>query len=434
MNKAYCEYLGVRREEVIGRHISNVIYNTKMIDIMENQITEIDSMHQFEDGQTVTGEKMIAVSRMSVMDGDTVIAAVALVKFSRYTITLANKLRKLEEEVAYYRKELRRHGISPLSPAEIPCASPALAEAKRLALRFAANDLPLLLIGETGVGKDVFARAIHRASDRREGPFICINCASLPEDLLDSEFFGYAGGASRDGKKGEKNGKFEMASGGTLFLDEIGDLPLSIQSKLLRVLQTQEVEKQGAGRTIPVNVRIIATATRDLNQKIEDKLFRPDLLYRLNVLTLVIPPLRDRREDVPVLADHFLAELNAAYGRSVILAPDALFALTHHDWPGNARELRNAIGRAFMLTETRQILPCHLPLSISRQHRSDRKGSQDAGTRREKEIVISNLARYNGNVSKAAKALGMHRSTLYTKLAAFGISGKAFRGKGAGKR
>ncbi|MDR2076494.1 MAG: sigma 54-interacting transcriptional regulator [Desulfovibrio sp.] len=431
MNKAYCEYLGVRREETIGKHISDVIYNTKMIDIMETHVTEIDSLHQFEDGQTATGEKMIAVSRMPVMDGDEVIAAVALVKFSRYTITLANKLRKLEEEVAYYRKELRKRGLSSLSPAEIPCASPALAEVKRLALRFAANDLPLLLIGETGVGKNIFAHAVHCASERRDGPFISVNCSSLPADLLETEFFGHADGASRDGKKGVKNGKFEMANNGTLFLDEIGDLPLPLQGKLLRVLQTQEMEKQGLGRTIPVNVRIIAATNQDLNRKAESKLFRPDLLYRLNVLTITIPPLRDRREDIPVLADHFLAELNAAYGRSVALAPDALFALTRHDWPGNARELRNAIGRAFMLTETRQILPCHLPLQIDARRGGEKRGSPDSETRREKELLISSLTRYNGNMSKAAKALGIHRSTLYTKLAALGISGKTFRARAA---
>ncbi|MDR2161889.1 MAG: sigma 54-interacting transcriptional regulator [Desulfovibrio sp.] len=432
INKAYCEYLGIKREEVIGKHISDVIYNTKMVDIMESGVTEIDSLHQFEEGQTASGEKTIAVSRMPVMDGGEVIAAVALVKFSRYTITLANNLRKLEEEVEYYRKELRKRGIASLPLAEIPCISPALAEVKRLALRFSSNDLPLLLIGETGVGKDFFANAIHHASDRGDGPFICVNCSSLPADLLESEFFGHTDGVQ--GRRGGKKGKFEMANGGTLFLDEVGDLPLALQGKMLRVLQTQEVQKQGMNGAIPVNVRIVAATNQDLPRKTESGEFRPDLLYRLNVLTLPIPPLRERPEDIPVLADFFLAELNDRYGRSITLAPDSLAALLRHDWPGNARELRNALGRAFMLTETRQILPCHLPLNVTAIRGAAQDAPQESGLRREKEMILNCLAMYNGNMSKAAKALGIHRSTLYARLAALGISSKTLRaGRSSGQ-
>ena len=433
INKAYCDYLGIKREETIGKHITEVIYNTKMVDIMESKTTEIDSLHQFLDGQTVTGEKMIAVSRMPVMDGDEVIAAVAMVKFSRYTIMLANNLRKLEEEVEYYRKELRKHGLNSLQPMEIPCGSPALNEVKRLAMRFASNDLPLLLLGETGVGKDVFANAVHHASERRNGPFISVNCASVPAELLESEFFGYAEGAFTGGRKGGRKGKFEMADGGTLFLDEIGDMPLSLQSKLLRVLQTQEVEKLGAEKSIPVNVRILAATNQDLNQKVEDKLFRADLLYRLNVLTITIPPLRERRDDIPILANYFLDELNSKYGRTVTLAPETLFAMTQYDWPGNVRELRNALGRGFMLTEGNLILPHHLPSNIYNHKAEEQVSLPDIKMQKERDMIISCLSSYNGNMTKAAKALGIHRSTLYTKLASFGITRKSFRAK-AGKR
>ncbi len=431
INKAYCDYLGIKREETIGKHILKVIYNTRMLDIMETRTTEIDSIHQYVDGQTASGEKLIAVSRMPVMDGDEVIAGVALVKFSRYTITLANTLKKLEEEVEFYRQELRRHGINSFSFMEIPCASASCNEARRLAMRFADNDLPLLLLGETGVGKDVFANAIHQSSKRRNGPFVSVNCASVPADLLESEFFGYAEGAFTGSKKGGRKGKFEMADGGTLFLDEIGDMPLPLQGKLLRVLQTQEVEKLGAEKSVPVNVRILAATNQDLERKVESKLFRADLFYRLNVLTVHIPPLRERRDDILVLSNYFLEELNRQYGRSVALAPETLFSLTQYDWPGNVRELRNVIGRGFMITDSHQILPHHLPPVIFKEREAGLRPLAGQRSQKERDMIVTCLRNYKGNMTKAAKALGIHRSTLYNKIEDLAISAREFRRQGA---
>ncbi len=429
INKAYCDYFGVEREETLGKSVLDVIPNTKMLEIMDNVLHEVDYMHRFPAGQTTTGEKMVAVSRMPVMDGDKVIASAALVKFSRYTITLANTLKKLEEEVDYYRKTLRSRGMNSFGFADIPCLSDTSTEAMRLAMRFASSDLPILLLGETGAGKEVFANAIHMASERRNGPFVAVNCASIPAELLESELFGYTDGAFTGSRKGGMKGKFELANGGTLFLDEIGDMPLAMQSKLLRVLQCQEVEKLGCEKRVSVDVRILAATNQDLGQKVEANLFRSDLFYRLDVLTVKIPPLRERKNDMSALVSIFLDELNAKYGRNVSVPPETLFLFTVYHWPGNVRELRNVIGRSFMLAEGEHILPEHLPPHIANSAPVSAPICTIAAVKAEKErdLILSCLNTYSGNVSKAAKALGIHRATLYTKIQAFGIPMQQFR-------
>jgi transcriptional regulator with PAS, ATPase and Fis domain len=307
-----------------------------------------------------------------------------------------------------------------------------------MAARFADSDLPILLLGETGVGKEVFANAIHQASNRAKHPLVCVNCASIPEELLESELFGYVDGAFTGSRRAGKKGKFEVADGGTLILDEIGEMPLKMQSKLLRVLQSQEVEKLGAEKPVQVNVRIIAATNQDLSLCVKAKTFRPDLFYRLNVLPITIPPLRDRLEDLPSLADAVLAELIDKYGRQVSISGEAMATLLSYSWPGNVRELRNAIGRGFMMTEGREILPEHLPVTFhepvsfheKQEHALDPGDAltmHAAKSERERELILSSINRHHGNFSQAARALGVHRATLYSKMHAMGISIEQFR-------
>ena len=426
INKAYCDYFGVSRDEVLGQHIYKLIPNSKMIEIMEKNIVEVDSLHQMTMGTTASGERMVAVSRMPVFEEDHIIASVALIKFSRYTITLANALRSLEDEVAYYRAELRKHG-APFNFDDLTSVSPAYLTAKQMAQRFADNDLPILLQGETGVGKEVFANALHQESDRRTHPFVCVNCASIPQELFESELFGYVEGAFTGSKKGGKKGKFELANHGTLFLDEIGDMPPSLQSKLLRVLQDQMIEKLGSEKNIPVDVRIIAATNQNLSTKVEEGKFRPDLFYRLNVLSITIPPLSERIEDIPQLAEAFLKELNEKYGRAVSFDPATMSTMIQHKWPGNVRELRNAIGRGFMLTESELIHPHHLPTSIPLQEQGLEVSISEGKAQKEKEMIVACLRTQDGNFTKAAKALGIHRATLYAKIHALGIATEQFR-------
>ncbi len=481
INQAYCDFFGVDREETLGKDIFSVIPNTRMMEIMERGITEVDALHKFIDGQSPTGERTVAVSRMPVIDGDETIASVAIVKFSRYTITLAESLRKAEDEAAYYRKQLRRHGFNSFAFADLPSASTSYKKAKRMAHRFADSDFPILLLGETGVGKEVFAHAIHQASDRKNGPFVCVNCASIPSELLESELFGYIDGAFTGSRKGGKRGKFELANGGTLLLDEIGDMPAFMQGKLLRVLQSQEVEKLGSEKNTQVDIRILAATNRDLLKQVEAGSFRADLYYRLNVLPIQIPPLRERIEDIHGLSNHFLEDLNEKYGRNIVLAPETLLILMRYHWPGNVRELRNVLDRGFMMVdEGYEILPEHLPSSV--RHKSTLVGGCDASndvatevvpedalvvassshewaraaipeaarhagqealsgmgngagsdtisvakTRMEREVIMNCLQRFNGNFTKAAKTLGIHRTTLYTKVSSLGIQVERFR-------
>ena len=229
----------------------------------------------------------------------------------------------------------------------------------------AGTDANILVEGETGTGKEVFAQAIHNASAYNEGPFLAVNCAALPRDLIESELFGYVEGAFTGASRKGRLGKFELASGGTLFLDEIGEMPLEVQAKLLRVLQEKTIVRVGGDRTIPIDCRIIAATNRDLRQAVSEQRFRRDLLYRLNVLTIEVPPLRERRGDIPLFIERFIAHFAERSNKVVdSVAPQVLKRLTNYRWPGNVRELENIIEHGVALTNKRQIqwedLPAYL--------------------------------------------------------------------------
>lgn len=430
INTAYCNYFGVKREKVIGTPIRDLIVNTKMIEIMDKNLTEVDAIHEFLRGQTATGERKVAVTRLPVAsEGGEIFASVALVKFSNYTNKLVQSLQEMGEELEYYRKELGRHSITQYSFDSLPTVSPVFREAKQLAERFAKSDLPILLQGETGVGKEVFANAIHNASSRREGPFICINCASIPSELLESELFGYADGAFSGGKRGGKKGKFELANNGTLLLDEIGDMPASLQSKLLRVLQNNVIEKVGGESPIMLNVRILAATNRNLEKKVQDNSFREDLYYRLNVLSVTVPPLRKRKEDIPALVYEFLEELNNKYARRLDIAPETLACLQKYDWPGNVREIKNVVGRSFMTTDDNCIQPANLPpyllIALGRTQAGEALG--ESYLRQERSGIMAALRKHHFNCARVAKALGFHRATLYAKMKRYGINIRELR-------
>jgi PAS domain S-box-containing protein len=430
INEAYCKFFGVRREEVLGTPIKNLIPNTKMLEVMEKDLMELDSYHEYIPG-TTTGDLRVAVSRLPVRTrSGEIFASVAHIKFSRYNTKLMQSIQEMGEEIEYYRKELIRHAIENYSFESLPTASPAYREAKLMAQRFAPNDLPILLQGETGVGKEVFANAIHNASGRSGGPFICINCTTIPADLLESELFGYEEGAFTGGKRGGKRGKFELANKGTLLLDEIGDMPLSMQVKLLRVLQDNAIEKVGSERPTRVDVRILAATNQNLEQKIKDKTFREDLYYRLNVLPVFIPPLRERKEDIPALAYSFLEELNRKYAQKRSIALETIACLQRYSWPGNIRELKNVIGRGFMTCEQDVIRPENLPPSLlaeTSMYIHDGMALNDMVVDRERDLIVKTLLKHTCNCSRAAKVLSIHRSTLYAKMEKYNISLTALR-------
>lgn len=290
--------------------------------------------------------------------------------------------------------------------------------------KIAPSSVPVLLTGESGTGKEVFSRMIHRLSDRCDQPFVSFNCSSLNHDLAASELFGYGPGSFTGGLKEGKKGLFEAADGGILFLDEIGEVPLSVQPMLLRVLQEQEVMRIGEYAPKKINVRVIAATNRDLKQMIKEGTFREDLYYRLNVIHLMIPPLRERKEDIPLLASYFIKQNEKQ--ANVMLAPETEQLLQQYDWPGNVRELKNVIQYAQLFAENEVIEPSHLPDAFHEQMTaeacSESAGDQPEGDQDERDYILHMLRRTNFNLTKAAQLLGFSRGTLYNRLKKYNIS------------
>ncbi|HEV3197323.1 MAG TPA: sigma-54 dependent transcriptional regulator [Bryobacteraceae bacterium] len=304
---------------------------------------------------------------------------------------------------------------------------PMKALRQQLALMAGTNGR-VLIYGESGTGKELVAHALHALSPRAGEPFVEVNCAAIPEDLIESEMFGHSKG-SFPGAHESKVGKFQKADGGTLFLDEVGDMSLRTQAKVLRSLDEQRFEPVGAAEFVQVDVRVVASTNKNLEEEIERGNFREDLFYRLNVIPFAVPPLRDRREDIPLLADHFLSEFTTAYGRKPKeLTAEAYGVLSDYHWPGNVRELKNLIERIVILNPQVRVDGRHIPLSAIRRQQdrpSERFGSlQDVRESAEREYILKKLEDTNGNVTRTAELLGLERSNLYRKMKTLGIGPK----------
>ena len=425
VNRAYCEYLGLKREAMVGRPVLEVIKNSKLVEILKTHKTEVNVLHRLIEGQTPHDDSVVVVNRAPVLDQGKAVAAVGQVKFSRQTQDLGDQLKRLDQELKYYKSELRRIEAGVFSFKTMLGQSPAFLAAKRLAEKAASKDFTVLILGDTGTGKEVFAKAIHYASERTDKPLVRVNCAAIPAELLESELFGYEPGAFTGAKRSGKPGKFELANGGTIFLDEIGDMPLTMQAKLLRVLQEKEVERIGGDKPIRLDIRVIAATNQDLEKKVKDKSFRGDLFYRLNVIQLRLPSLQDRVEDIELFVDYFLHELNERYKSNVGFSAEAMERLKRYEWPGNVRELRNVVERSFNAADSDQIVVSSLPLKLLVSVGEKR----DAGIRNldtimegvEREIVATVLKDARYNLREAARILGIHRSTLYKKIEQYKI-------------
>ncbi len=291
--------------------------------------------------------------------------------------------------------------------------------------RVGTSDLPVLIEGETGAGKELASKGIHEASVRRNRPFVVVNCGAISPHLIESELFGHEKGAFT-GATAQRRGAFEIAHGGTLFLDEIGELPLPLQPKLLRVLEQKEIKRVGGNETIPVDVRIIAATNRNLRDDMAKKLFRDDLYFRIGAIALAVPPLRARPEDIPVIARHFLEDLSTSTGRPCPRLTDASLAvLLSHAWPGNVRELRNAIQRAVVMSDNQEIQADDFGFLRAAEIPPDAAPPDDPGLSRweqaERGNILAELARHSWNKTKTARELGIAKSTLFEKLKKFGI-------------
>lgn len=429
INEQYCDFLGRTREEVVGNPITNVIKNSKMIDVVRKGYSDELAIHKYAPGDTKENDNnLVLVSRSCVFDAEGKVAAgVAQVRFRLQALESAKRLMSQYTELNFYREEYNNTCRNRYNFENIVGRSAQFAESKRAGVKAAKTHFPVLLTGETGTGKEVFARAIHNSSPRADKPMVSINCAAIPADLLESELFGYEEGAFTGAKKGGKQGKFQMANGGTVFLDEIGDMPLHMQAKILRTLQEGEVEPVGGTGPHPVDVRVISATRKNLSEMIENGEFREDLYYRLNVINIEMVPLRQRKGDVVMLASYFLAHLNKQYNKSILLSREAERSLVNYRWPGNIRELDNVIKGAYATCDGISIEIIDLPARLAGLGGGDGQGEPGAKSLAEimdiyeREVIKSALHEAGGNCQQASEELGIHRSALYKKMAKLNI-------------
>lgn len=418
-NQAYADFLGIRIEDAIGKHVTEVIENTRMHIVVETGIAE------YEDVQKIKGKKMIA-TRIPVFVNGEVVGAVGKVLFKDINELkyLYKKVSKKEKELKLYKNEFNMANRPKYNLKDIIGESKEILRLKEFTKKIAKSNSNVLILGESGTGKELFAHAIHNNSSRAKYPFIKVNCGAIPYELLESELFGYEEGSFTGAKRGGKIGKIKAADGGTIFLDEIGDLPLSMQVKLLRFIQDKEIEKIGSIHSEEVDVRIVAATNKNLEEMINMGLFRLDLYYRLSVVTLRIPPLRGRKEDIPILSKYLIDKISKKNNIKVDgISEDALEYLKKYDWPGNVRELENIIERAVNVLDGETIITSkHLPSKIrgimkNKVVRELKEVIEEA----ERQAIIDSLIICKGNRTLAAETLGISRTSLYEKMAKYNI-------------
>ncbi len=416
-----CERIeGIRMEEAVGKHMQELID--------EGFYSESVSLKVLERKEPVTilqkvknGKEVIATGTPVFKDGK-IIRVVVNSRDITELNQMKRELREMHLLAEKYQSELELLRWEQVQADNLIVRSPEMKKVIQLALHVASVDSTVLIQGETGVGKDVISKFIHRNSKRRNGPFIKIDCSAIPETLLESELFGYEKGAFTGARKEGKMGLIELANEGTLFLDEIGELPLSLQAKLLRMIQDHEILRIGGEKPIPIDIRIISATNRNLKEMVEKKEFREDLYYRLNVVPMTIPPLRERKEDIYPLIMNHLDQLNKKYGLKKKIEPEALECLIQYDWPGNIRELENMIERLIVTTNTEMIKIENLPSNIksNRYQTKDMNFDKISSLKKavddyEKEILVYVMEK-SKNTQEMANLLGIDRSTVRRKL------------------
>lgn len=417
-NEAYCRFVGKCREDIIGKDVRDVIENTRLHIVIKTGAEERGFI------QRIQGHDMI-VHRIPIFNGKKVVGAIGMLIFQDVT-QLYHILGRVHEagqkpnenEFVFSERDLYHLN-------KIIGSGAAMLHAKRLAKKAAVTHATVLITGESGTGKEVFAQAIHDMSRFADGPLISVNCAAIPENLLETELFGYEEGAFTDARRGGKPGRFEQADNGTIFLDEIGDMPLLMQAKILRVLQERVIERIGGTNRKKINVRIIAATNRNLESMVESGQFREDLYYRINIVRLQLPPLRDRPEDIPKLVNHFMRQFGAEFGiAEKKVSKAAMLLLQAYDWHGNVREVINLCEMLVCLTEHSEIMPEDLPEHIRRKVAGAHHLSVDEVEsnikvimdQQEKQLIFETLKQTGGNKAAAARLLNIQRSTLYMKI------------------
>ncbi len=420
-NSAMEQISGLKRQDIIGKHVKEYSKVTRLHRVLESGEAELGIKCQQWDN--------VILNRIPIRKNGRIIGVVGMFLFKQWELNdLVRKLDKLEDTVKNYKQRLRDILAADYELDDIVGQSDSITKCKSLVRRMADTEATVLITGESGTGKELFAHAIHNLSQRRSKPFVKVNCASIPSELIEAELFGYEPGAFTGALNKTKMGKFQLADKGTLFLDEVGDMPLDMQAKVLRALQSQEIERLGSNRSYKLNFRVIAATNKNLTEAIGENQFRSDLYYRLNVVPLPLEPLRKRVGDIPILVNFFLSGLARKNNRrKPRISTQALEILESHSWPGNVRELLNIIIFSASNAEDGDIEPRHLPPNLlSAEHLAEKAVPVDSLSRTAKnseaQAILTALAQAGGNKTEAARRLKIHRATLYKKMKAYGIS------------
>lgn len=415
INNAYERITGVKAAEVLGKRMADLVsegyydQSVTMLVLVDRHVITIDQM--------VKNNKHILVTGNPIFDeAGNIFRVVTNVRDVTDLNNLQQQLSKKAEETLKYKAELSHLRSLHFKEKDIIYRSREMALVVEMAVKVAEVNSTVLITGESGTGKELIAKLIHRHGKGDTKPFIKINCGAIPDNLLESELFGYEGGAFTGARKEGKPGLFELANGGTLFLDEIGEMPLLLQVKLLRVIQEKTVTRVGGAQPNTVNVRIVAATHRDLLKMVEQGTFREDLFYRLMVVPIHMPPLRERKEDIPLLTMYFLDKFNREFGFSKTVSPEVIDKFTEYSWPGNVRELENVIERMIVTTQGDEIQVSALPKPVLRHSLMPKTGTKlkDAVAAVEKYLLAETLREYD-NLYKAAEVLGVDRTTIFRK-------------------
>jgi len=412
------------RHESVGKHITSLFKEESLV-----------LMSALKDGKSVVRQYNqprpdvhVLINTQPVFLKEEVVGAISVERDISDIVKLNEELSSTSAYIQHLESQMDSdEKLDPFH--KIKGRSPALMNAIHLAKKVAQTDASVLITGESGVGKELFSQAIHQASERKNSPFVAINCGAIPTALFESELFGYEKGAFTGAVKEGKKGKIDAAKGGTLFLDEIGEMPLDLQVKLLRVLQEKKFYRVGGTKPIPIDVRIIAATNRDLEKMVSEGTFRQDLYYRLNVVSIHIPPLKERIEDIPELIQLYLNEFSIKYKKPIPnIDPEVMYLFMEYQWDGNIRQLRNTIERIMILADEDTITPKHLPIQFQQQtvttlnpYPMNNEETNSMSQTSEKDRIQYALQKTYGNKSAAAKLLGMSRMTLYNKIKKYGL-------------
>jgi PAS domain S-box-containing protein len=424
VNSAYERISGIRASEILGRNLKDLVaagYYDQSVTLLVIEKREIVTINQ-----TVKNNNKILVTGNPIFDEKgNLFRVVTNVRDITELVSLQSQLIKTKEQTLKYKTELSHLRALHIEEKDLISRSPKMAQVIQLATKIADVDSIVLINGESGTGKELIAKLIHKQGKGTSKPFIKINCAAIPEQLLESELFGYEGGAFTGARKEGKPGLFELAQNGTLFLDEIGDLPLLLQVKLLRAIQEKEFIRVGGTKTLTFNARIIAATHRNIAKMVKEGVFREDLYYRLMVVPIYLSPLRERKEDIPLLVMHFIDKFNHRFGFCKKIAPQVIDKLVEYSWPGNVRELENIIERMMVTAPGEEITMNLLPETIMDKNFFPKRATKlkDAVEQTEKYLLSENYKEY-GSWQKVAEVLGIDRTTVFRKVTRYKLEKK----------